>query len=99
MFRLCLKIFLCPHLPVQLGIVDEGLAFLCCIFHFSWRQLFLAHPEKSVVFWVVPKDSDTWHLLIKCLHVFHLCIMLAFCQLGHGLQFRVVHLWFRVVLS
>ena len=75
MLRLRPEVFLCPHRPMQLRIVDEGLAFFRSILYHLWCQLLLTHPKQRMVLRIVPKDSHTRHLLDEETHILHLCLM------------------------
>ena len=75
MFRLRTEIFPCPHLSMQLWIVDERFPFFCSFLHHLGSELLLSHAKEHLVIKVIPEDTDARHLLVKRLHVCHLLVM------------------------
>jgi hypothetical protein len=65
------KIILCQNLSKQMGIVDEGHAFFGCFLHLLGSKFLFANAEEIMLFWIVPKDTYAWHLLVEGSHVVH----------------------------
>ena len=64
-FGLCLEEFFCPHLSVELRVVDEGFSFFRGVFDDGWGEFFFADAKEGVVGGVVPEDTDARHLLVE----------------------------------
>ena len=78
MLRLSLKILFHPYLTVQMWIVNKRNSFIGSLLNHLRSNLFFTNTKKAVFFGVVPKDSDTGHLLVESLHIGHLGLMLFF---------------------
>ena len=78
MLSLSLKILFHPYLTVQMWIVDKRNSFIGSLLNHLRSNLFFTNTKEVVFFRVVPKDSDTRHLLVESLHIGHLSLMLFF---------------------
>ncbi len=92
MFGLCLKVFFCPNLSVQLRIVDKRKTLISSFLNHLWRYLFLTNSKEGFILWIVPEDTNARHLFIESLHVGHLLLMFFVCKLSHASIFLVQRL-------
>ena len=84
MLSLCFEIFFHPHLPMQMGIVDERKTFISCFFNHLRCYFLLTDTKERFVLRVIPKNTDAWHLFVEGLHVGHLFLMIFVCKLSHN---------------